>query len=133
MKASLTRFNDNRLGLIIEGLHGRQIVDVIHSLERISGSTGQGMLECFRGVDDWGSILQKWQQLRPALIELIHRTQTSDSDKSELIVFPLDAVRLGQSSASPISVATLQISELCDVTLDPTGREIMARQFSETR
>lgn len=129
MRVNLMRFNGDRLGLVIEGSHGKQIVDVLQSLERSSIARGRDVAGRLRVATGWSQILEEWQQLRPALRDLIDLARTPG--ERDLVMFPLDAVRSWQSESEG-SIAALQISEPGDIAIDPTGRAIMGQQFEET-
>jgi len=125
----LIRFDGNKTGLVVELASGTHVVDVVASIgalapeDPISHGVLNGLL---KDNGSWAQLIQHWGMARMGLRRLAVLAQAS----GPVVLRRLDEVR-GTSARHPDGIGSLDIGELEAVSQDPTGRNVMERQFSE--
>jgi hypothetical protein len=125
----LIRLDNNKTGLVVELPSGPQVIDVVASIgalapeDPISHGVLNGLLKDNR---DWAPLIQHWKMARAGLRRL---TILAQMGSSQIVLRRCDEDR-GASSRHPDAIASLEIRECDAVAPDPTGREIMERQFT---
>jgi hypothetical protein len=125
----LIRFDDDKTGLVVELPSGPHIIDVVASIgalvpgDPISHGVLNGLL---KDKGNWAPLIQHWKMARAGLRKLAVLAQTGGS--SEIVLRRCDDVR-SSSSRHPDGIDNLEIGEWDAVGPDPTGREVMERQF----
>jgi hypothetical protein len=125
----LIRFDDDKTGLVVELPSGPHVIDVIASIgalvpeDPISHGVLNGIL---KDKADWATLIQHWKMVRTGLRKLAILAQTAGS--SQVVLRRYDEVR-GKSSRCPDEIDSLDIGECDAIGPDPTGREVIERQF----
>jgi hypothetical protein len=125
----LIRLDNNKTGLVIELPSGPQVIDVVASIgalapeDPISHGVLNGLL---KDNGDWAPLIQHWKMARAGLRRL---TVLAQAGLSQIVLRQCDEDR-GASSRRPDAIASLDIEERDAVAPDPTGREVMERQFT---
>jgi hypothetical protein len=126
----LIRFDDGKTGLVVELPCGPHIIDVVASIgalvpeDPISHGVLNGLL---KDNGNWAPLIQHWKMARAGLRRLAILAQTAGS--SQIVLRRCDEVR-GASSRHSDGIGSLDIGEWDAVGPDPTGREVMERQFT---
>jgi hypothetical protein len=127
----LIRFDGNKTGLVVELASGIHVVDVVASIgalvpeDPISHGVLNGLL---KDTGSWAQLIQHWGMARKGLRRLAVLAQASGP--TQVVLRRLDEVR-GPSARHVDGIGSLNIGELEAVSQDPTGRNVMERQFSE--
>ena len=127
----LIRFDGNKTGLVVELASGIHVVDVVASIgalvpeDPISHGVLNGLL---KDNGSWAQLIQHWGMARKGLRRLAVLAQASGP--TQVVLRRLDEVR-GASARHLDGISSLDIGELEAVSQDPTGRNVMERQFSE--
>jgi hypothetical protein len=123
--------NSENIGLLVELPTGPHIVDVAKSLglfaarDPVAGALINGTL---KEKSVWTALVNHWQYLRMPLT-LLARTALADPDDPRLVLYPFADAR---QTTEP-GIVALDITDAADLeSHDPTGRLVMARQFSES-
>ena len=120
----LVRFDEGKAGLIVQLPTGPHVVDVIASLDALAprDPISQGILNgVLKDKGNWGPLLEHWPMARVGLKWL---ASTAAKEGSGVVLRRLDDIR----TSADDGIISIDISE-SEVALDPTGRDIMARQF----
>lgn len=126
----LIRFDNDKTGLVVELPSGPHVIDVVASIgalvpeDPISHGVLNGIL---KDEADWASLIQHWKMARAGLRRLAILAQTAGS--SQVVLRRYDEIR-GASSQYPNGIDSLDIGECDPIGPDPTGREVMERQFT---
>jgi hypothetical protein len=125
----LIRFDSDRTGLVVELPSGSYVIDVVASVgaltpdDPISHGVLNGLL---KDNSNWASLVQHWKMARTGLRRLAILAQIGSP---QIVLRRSDEVR-GTPSRRSEEIVSLDIGE-CDVAApDPTGREILERQFA---
>ena len=128
----LIRFDGNKTGLIVELASGIHVVDVIASVgalapeDPISHGILNGLL---KDNGSWAQLLGHWEMARKGLHRLAVLARAPGS--TQVVLRRLDEVR-GVSARPPDGIGSLDIREFDATAQDPTGREVIERQFAES-
>jgi len=128
----LIRFDGNKTGLIAELASGIHVVDVIASVgalapeDPISHGILNGLL---KDNGSWAQLLEHWEMARKGLHRLAVLARAPGS--TQVVLRRLDEVR-GVSARPPDGIGSLDIREFDATAQDPTGREVIERQFAES-
>ncbi|MEW6644115.1 MAG: hypothetical protein AB1586_26650 [Pseudomonadota bacterium] len=125
----LIRFDSGKTGLVIDRADGRYVIDVVGSLRALAPEDPitQGVLNgILKDRGSWAPVIEHWSYVRRGLMSLAR--QAMAREESRLVIHPFDAVRFGNSSIDPDSIASLDIAEQREVAHDPTGHDFIARQ-----
>jgi len=128
----LIRFDGNKTGLIVELASGIHVVDVIASVgalapeDPISHGILNGLL---KDNGSWAQLLEHWEMARKGLHRLAVLARAPGS--TQVVLRRLDEVR-GVSARPPDGIGSLDIREFDATAQDPTGREVIERQFAES-
>jgi hypothetical protein len=126
----LIRFDDHKTGLVVELPSGPHIIDVVASIgalvpeDPISHGVLNGLL---KDNGNWAPLIQHWKMARAGLRRLAILAQTAGS--SQIMLRRPDEVR-GASSHHLGENGSLDIGAWVAIGPDPTGRELMERQFA---
>jgi hypothetical protein len=128
----LVRINGEKIGLLVQLPTGPHVVDIVKSLgvfaahDPVSGALINGVLKerCA-----WVALVNNWNYLwKP--FELLARTALTNPDDPRLAIDPFAHER--QIKDHPRGIVAIDITDAADLEIhDPTGRLVMARQFSE--
>jgi hypothetical protein len=125
----LIRLDNDKAGLVVELPSGPQVIDVLASIgalapeDPISHGVLNGLL---KDNSDWAPLIQHWKMARAGLRRL---TILAQMGSPQIVLRRRDEDR-GASSRHPGAITSLDIGERDAVAPDPTGREMMERQFS---
>ena len=125
----LVRFDDDQTGLVVELSSGPHVIDVVASIgalvpeDPISHGILNGLLKDKGG---WAPLINHWKMARSGLRRLAALAQTAGS--SQIVLRRLDQVKT--SSGRPDGIGSLEIEEYDAATQNPTGRDVMERQFA---
>jgi len=128
----LIRFDGNKTGLIVELASGIHVVDVIASVgalapeDPISHGILNGLL---KDNGSWAQLLEHWEMARKGLHRLAVLARAPGS--TQVVLRRPDEVR-GVSARPPDGIGSLDIREFDATAQDPTGREVIERQFAES-
>ena len=128
----LIRFDGNKTGLIVELASGIRVVDVIASVgalapeDPISHGILNGLL---KDNGSWAQLLEHWEMARKGLHRLAVLARAPGS--TQVVLRRPDEVR-GVSARPPDGIGSLDIREFDATAQDPTGREVIERQFAES-
>lgn len=127
----LVRFDDGKIGLIVRLPIGVHVIDVIASLSALAPGDpiSRGILNGILKDKSWGPLIEHWPMVRVGLERL---TNTAAIKGSGVVLHRLDDVRMSARTADTDGIASLEITEWKAVAHDPTGRDVMAQQFSVT-
>jgi hypothetical protein len=123
----LIRFDDNKIGLVVELPSGPCVIDVIASIgalvpeDPISHGVLNGLL---RDNRSWELVIQHWEMARIGLHRLANLARTASS--LQIVLRQLNEINVLPGKANWIDVLDMQLNA---VTQGPTGREIMESQF----
>ena len=129
----LVTIDEEKIGLLVQLPTGSYVVDIVKSLgvfaalDPVSGALINGVLKerCA-----WVALVNNWSYLRKPFKLLAH-TALTDPDNPRLAVYPFAHER--QTKKSPRGIVAIEITDAVDLDIhDPTGRRVMARQFSES-
>src|SRR5882757_4648768 len=126
------RFDGNKTGLIVELASGILVVDVIASVgalapeDPISHGILNGLL---KDNGSWAQLLEHWEMARKGLHRLAVLARAPGS--TQVVLRRPDEVR-GVSARPPDGIGSLDIREFDATAQDPTGREVIERQFAES-
>jgi hypothetical protein len=117
------------IGLLLELPAGPQVVDIGRSLgvvaarDPVAGALVDGTL---KETSVWTALVNNWRHLRMPLAQLA-RTALLHPDDPHLALHPFAEIRQVEQSG----IIALEITDAADLAVhDPTGRLVMARQFS---
>lgn len=125
----LIRFDNDRTGLVVELPSGPCVIDVVASVgaltpeDPISHGVLNGLL---KDNGSWAPLIQHWKMARAGLRRLASLAQMGSS---QIVLRRRNEVR-GTPSRRSGEIVSLDIGEGDPVAPDPTGREIMERQFA---
>jgi hypothetical protein len=125
----LIRFDDDKTGLVVELPSGQYVIDVVASVgaltpeDPISHGVLNGLL---KDNGNWAPLIQHWKMARAGLYRLASLAQMGSP---QIVLRRCDEDR-GASSRHPDAIASLDIGERDAAAPDPTGREVMERQFT---
>jgi hypothetical protein len=128
----LIRFDGNKTGLVVELASGIHVVDVIASVgalapeDPISHGILNGLL---KDNGSWAQLLEHWEMARKGLHRLAVLARAPGS--TQVVLRRPDEVR-GVSARPPDGIGSLDIREFDATAQDPTGREVIERQFAES-
>jgi hypothetical protein len=128
----LIRFDGNKTGLVVELASGIHVVDVIASVgalvpeDPISHGILNGLL---KANGSWAQLLEHWEMARKGLRRLAVLAQAPGS--TQVVLRRLDEVRV-VSARPPNGIGSLDIRESDATAQDPTGRDVIERQFAES-
>src|ERR1700730_6643335 len=128
----LIRFDGNKTGLVVELGSGTHIVDVVASVgalvpqDPISHGILNGLL---KDNGSWSQLLEHWDMARMGLRRLA--TLAHAHGPTQVVLCRLDDVRR-VSAPPPNGIVSLDIQESEGFSQDPTGRDVMERQFDGT-
>jgi len=127
----LVRLNGEKIGLLAQLPTGPHVVDIVKSLgvfaahDPVSGGRINGVLKerCA-----WVALVNNWSYLRKPF-ELLARTALTSPDDPRLAIYPFAYER---EISDPLrGIVAIVITDAADLEIhDPTGRLVMARQFS---
>jgi hypothetical protein len=126
----LIRFDDDKTGLVVELPSGPHVIDVVASIgalvpeDPISHGVLNGPL---KEKGNWAPLIQHWKMARAGLRRLAFLAQTAGS--SQVVLRRHHEIR-DSSIHYPGGIVSLDIAECDVVRSDPTGREVMERQFT---
>lgn len=124
------RFDDGRSGLVVELPTGPHVIDIAASLRVLAPGDpiSLGILNgLFKDNGGWAPLMQHWQMARVGLIRL---TRAAANEGSGVILHPLDDARLAARTTDADGIISIEITESEPVSHDPTGQDMIARQFS---
>jgi hypothetical protein len=122
----LIRFDNDRTGLVVELPSGPCVIDVVASIgaltpeDPISNGVLNGLL---KDNGNWASLIQHWKMARAGLRRLAILARMGSP---QIVLRRSNEVRSTPSE----EIVSLDIGECEAVAPDPTGREIMERQFA---
>jgi hypothetical protein len=126
----LIRTNSEGIGLVVELPAGPHVIDVAKSLgvfaahDPVAGGLINGVL---KETSAWAALVNHWRYLRKPLTILARRA-LANPDDPRLALQPFDHARQTKEPG----IVALDITDAVDLEIqDPTGRLVMARQFSE--
>jgi hypothetical protein len=125
----LVRFDNNRIGLLVEAPSCPYVIDVAASVgalvpeDPISHGVLHGLL---KDKADWASLIQHWKMARVGLRKLAILAQAAGS--SQVVCRRYDESR-GASSGYSDGINSLDIGECGAIGIDPTGRDVMKVKF----
>jgi hypothetical protein len=128
----LIRFDGNKTGLVVELASGTHIVDVIASVgalvpeDPISHGILNGLL---KSNTSWSQLLEHWDMARKGLRRLAALAHAPGP--TQVVLCRLDDLRR-VSARPPDGISSLDIQESDGFSRDPTGRDVMERQFDDT-
>jgi hypothetical protein len=126
----LVRFDNNRIGLLVEAPSGPYVIDVAASVgalvpeDPISHGVLHGLL---KDKADWASLIQHWKMARVGLRKLAVLAQAAGS--SQVVFRRYDEIRSASSGYSD-GIDSLDIGDCEGIGTDPTGRDIMEKQLT---
>ena len=127
------RINGEKIGLLVQLPTGPHVVDIVKSLgvfaalDPVSGALINGVLKerCA-----WVALANNWNYLRMPF-KLLARTTLTNPDDPRLAIYPFAYGR--QIKDPPRGIVAIDITDAADLEIhDPTGRLVIARQFSES-
>jgi len=127
----LIRFDGNKTGLVVELASGIHVVDATASVgalvpdDPISHGILNGLL---KANGSWAQLLEHWEMARKGLRRLAVLAQAPGS--TQVVLHRLDEVR-DVLARPPNGIASLDIRESDATAQDPTGRDVLERQFGE--
>jgi hypothetical protein len=128
----LININSGEIGLLVELPTGPHVIDVAKSLrifathDPVSGALINGAL---KERSPWVALINHWRYLRVPFA-LLARIALANPDDPRLVIYPFAHAR--QTGESPPGIVALDVTDVADLEIrDPTGRLVMARQFSE--
>jgi hypothetical protein len=127
----LVRFDGGKTGLLVQLASGPYIIDVIGSLGVLAPGDpiSQGILNgILKDKGSWAPLIEHWEQARIGLRRLASLASAAP-DRPDLILRRADEVSLALLLRNPRGIAIIEILESSEVAQDPTGREVMERQF----
>jgi hypothetical protein len=120
---------DGGIALLVElpaGLHALDIgrsVGVVAARDPVAGALVDSIL---KEASAWTALVNNWRNLRMPLTQLA-RTALLHPDDPHLALHPFAATRQMEQSG----IVALEITDAAELDIhDPTGRRVMARQFS---
>jgi hypothetical protein len=120
---------DGRIGLLVELPAGCHVVDIKRSLGVVAARdpvAGALIDSTLKEAFVWTALVNNWRHLRMPLTQL-GRTAFRDPDDPQLDLHPFAQAQQVEQSG----IIALEITDVADLDIhDPTGRLIMARQFS---
>jgi hypothetical protein len=125
----LVRLDNDKTGLVVELPSGPQVIDVVASIgalapeDPISHGFLNGLL---KDNGNWAPLIQHWKMVRAGLRRL---TILAQMGSSQVVLRRYDEDR-GASSRHSDAIASLDIGESDKAAPDPTGRQLMERQFA---
>jgi hypothetical protein len=125
----LIRFDNDRTGLVVELPSGPWVIDVVASIgaltpeDPISHGVLNGIL---KDNGNWASLIQHWRIARAGLRRLAVLARMGSP---QIVLRRSSEVRSTPSRCSE-EIVSLDIGECGTVAPEPTGREIMERQFT---
>jgi hypothetical protein len=128
----LIRFDGNKTGLVVELASGTHVVDVIASVgalvpeDPISHGILNGLL---KSNTSWSPLLEHWDMARKGLRRLAALAHAPGP--TQVVLCRLEDVRR-VSARPPNVIVSLDIQESEGFLRDPTGRDVMERQFDDT-
>jgi hypothetical protein len=123
----LIHFDGDRTGLVAELPSGPHVIDVVASIgalvpeDPISHGVLNGLL---KDNSNWAPLIQHWKMARAGLRRLTILAQSGSS--SQVVLRRYDEIR---GAHDPDGIDSLDIGECEAIGTDPTGREVMERQF----
>jgi hypothetical protein len=126
----LIRFDGNKTGLVVELASGTHVVDVVASVgalvpeDPISHGILNGLL---KSNTSWSQLLEHWDMARKGLRRLAALAHAPGP--TQVVLCRLEDVRR-VSARPPNGIGSLDIQESEGLLRDPTGRDVMERQFS---
>jgi len=126
----LIRFDNDRTGLVVELPSGPCVIDVVASIgaltpeDPISHGVLNGLL---KDNGNWAPLIQHWKIARAGLRRLAVLARMGSP---QIVLRRSNEVRSTPSRRSE-EIVSLDIGEWDTVAPDPTGREIMERQFAD--
>ena len=120
---------DGGIGLLVELPAGPHAVDIGRSLGVVAARdpvAGSLIDSTLKEASVWTALVNNWRSLRMPLTQLAHAALLRP-DAPHLALHPfVQALQVEKSG-----IIALEITDAADLeTLDPTGRLVMARQFS---
>jgi hypothetical protein len=125
----LIRLDNDKTGLVVELPSGPQVIDVVASIGALAPEdpVSHGVLNgLLRDNGNWAPLIQHWKMARVGLRRL---TILAQMGSSQIVLWRCDEDR-GASSRHSDAIASLDIGDRDAVAPDPTGREVMERQFT---
>jgi hypothetical protein len=128
----LIRFDGNKTGLVVELASGTHVVDVVASIgalvpeDPISHGILNGLL---KSNTSWSQLLEHWDMARKGLRRLAALAHAPGP--TQVVLCRLEDVRR-VSARPPNGIGSLDIQESEGLLRDPTGRDVMERQFADT-
>jgi len=128
----LVRIDEEKIGLLVQLPAGPHVVDIVKSLgvftahDPVSGGLINGVLKerCA-----WVALVNNWNYLQIPF-KLLARTALANPDDPCLALLPFANERQMKDPAR--GIVAIDITDAADLEIhDPTGRLVMARQFSE--
>jgi hypothetical protein len=129
----LVRIGSERLGLLVQLPTGPHAIDIVESLgvfaahDPVSGALINGVLKerCA-----WVSVVNNWNYLRMPFT-LLARTALADPEDPRLAIYPFACGRQREHPRG--GIVAIDITDAADLEIhDPTGRLVLARQFSDS-
>ena len=130
----LVRFDGGKTGLMVELPSGPYVIDVVGSLGALAPDDpiSQGVLNgILKDNGNWSSLIEHWGHARIGLRHL-GLLALANPNGERLVMRRADEAHIAAPSEDPNGIVTLNITDSNTVKYDPTGREVMARQFSVT-
>jgi hypothetical protein len=124
-------FDDGKSGLVVELPTGPHVLDIVASLSVLAPGDpiSLGILNgLFKDNNSWAPLVQHWQMARIGLIRL---ARAAGIEGSGVVLRSLDGACLDAQAPPTDGIISVEITEVELVSRDPTGREVMARQFSK--
>lgn len=128
----LVRLDAEKIGLLVQLPTGPHTIDIARSLgvfaahDPVSGGIINGVL---KEKCAWTAFVNNWRYLHRPL-ELMARTALNHPDDPRLAIQPFAQER--QTADRLRGIVAIDITDATDLAShDPTGRLVMARQFSE--
>jgi hypothetical protein len=117
------------IGLLVELPGGPQVVDIGRSFGVVAAHdpvAGALIDSTLKEASVWTALVNNWRYLRMPLTQLA-RTALLHPDDPQLAFHPFAQARQMEQSG----IIALEITDAADLDVhDPTGRRVMARQFS---
>jgi hypothetical protein len=128
----LVRMEGEKIGLLVQLPTGPHAVDIAKSVgifaahDPVSGGIVNGVL---KEKCAWTALVDNWRYLHKPL-ELLERTALNHPDDPRLAIQPFAQER--QTTDRLRGIVAIDITDAANLeSHDPTGRFVMARQFSE--
>jgi hypothetical protein len=130
----LVRLDDRRTGLVVQLPTGLHVIDVVASVGVLQPEDliSNGLLNVIlKDGGSWAPLIEHWQGARAGMRRLVQLASIAPNHP-HLIMRPFEGIHVMPPSGNAKSIATPEIVEVNEISFDPTGREVIARQISDS-